>query len=199
MPRSTPTVTRPRARRRRAVSHICDRRVTGRQRARSHARWERAAIISHSRRASHESPHLVGRNRAACARSAAYPTWSRRETGLDYHYMHSPGTASAVRSRRSSPLGAELGKPSSCTRVMPTTHGPMLGALGSDPRRRAAQLSSGDAVWKAGMRSMHISRSAQITFKNWMMTTGELPVARIACWSRRTRPISLRCASRQTQ
>ena len=95
------------------------------------------------------------------------------ETGLDYHYMHSPRDSQRRAFEAQLALGAELGKPVVVhARDADDDMAAMLGALGSRaPVVVLHSFSSGDAVWKAGMAiNAYFSFSGMITFKNWMMT-----------------------------
>jgi len=95
------------------------------------------------------------------------------ETGLDYHYMHSPRDSQRRAFEAQLALGAELGKPVVVhARDADADMAAMLGALGSRaPVVVLHSFSSGDAVWKAGMAiNAYFSFSGMITFKNWMMT-----------------------------
>ena len=95
------------------------------------------------------------------------------ETGLDYHYMHSPRDSQRRAFEAQLALGAELGKPVVVhARDADDDMAAMLGALGSRPPVVVLHsFSSGDAVWKAGMAiNAYFSFSGMITFKNWTMT-----------------------------
>jgi len=95
------------------------------------------------------------------------------ETGLDYHYMHSPRDSQRRAFEAQLALGTELGKPVVVhARDADDDMAAMLGALGSRaPVVVLHSFSSGDAVWKAGMAiNAYFSFSGMITFKNWMMT-----------------------------
>lgn len=95
------------------------------------------------------------------------------ETGLDYHYLHSPRGVQRGAFEAHLELGAELGKPVIVhARDADADMAAMLGALA--PRPPVVVLhsfSSGDAVWEAGMAiGAYFSFSGMITFKNWALT-----------------------------
>ena len=92
------------------------------------------------------------------------------ETGLDYHYDHSPRDVQRSVFEAQLRLAAELGKPVIVhARDADADMAAMLGALG--PRPPVVVLhsfSSGDAVWEAGRAiNAYFSFSGMITFKNW--------------------------------
>jgi TatD DNase family protein len=92
------------------------------------------------------------------------------ETGLDYHYDHSPRDVQRRVFEAQLRLSAELGKPVIVhAREADADMAAMLGALG--PRPPVVVLhsfSSGDAVWEAGRAiNAYFSFSGMITFKNW--------------------------------
>ena len=92
------------------------------------------------------------------------------ETGLDYHYDHSPRDVQRRVFEAQLRLAAELGKPVIVhARDADADMAAMLGALG--PRPPVVVLhsfSSGDAVWEAGRAiNAYFSFSGMITFKNW--------------------------------
>ena len=92
------------------------------------------------------------------------------ETGLDYHYDHSPRDVQRRVFEAQLGLAAELGKPVIVhAREADADMAAMLGALG--PRPPVVVLhsfSSGDAVWEAGRAiNAYFSFSGMITFKNW--------------------------------
>jgi len=100
------------------------------------------------------------------------------ETGLDYHYMHSPRETQRAAFEAQLQLGLELGKPVIVhARDADADMAAMLRALG--PRPPVVVLhsfASGDAVWDAGMSiGAYFSFSGMITFKNWTQT-GRLAV-----------------------
>jgi TatD DNase family protein len=95
------------------------------------------------------------------------------ETGLDYHYLHSPRDVQRRAFEAHLQLGLELGKPVIVhARDADADMAAMLRALG--PRPPVVVLhsfSSGDAVWDAGMAiNAYFSFSGMITFKNWVRT-----------------------------
>jgi len=100
------------------------------------------------------------------------------ETGLDYHYMHSPRETQRASFEAQLQLGLELGKPVIVhARDADADMAAMLRALG--PRPPVVVLhsfASGDHVWDAGMSiGAYFSFSGMITFKNWTQT-GRLAV-----------------------
>jgi TatD DNase family protein len=97
------------------------------------------------------------------------------ETGLDYHYMHSPRDVQRAAFEAHLELGAELGKPVIVhARDADADLAAILGALAPPPRAPVVVLhsfSSGEAVWEAGMAiRAYFSFSGMITFKNWALT-----------------------------
>ncbi|MFN2571236.1 MAG: TatD family hydrolase [Gemmatimonadales bacterium] len=95
------------------------------------------------------------------------------ETGLDYHYMHSPRDTQRQAFAAQLALGAEMGKPVIVhARDADDDMAEMLGALGARPPVVVLHsFSSGDAVWNAGMAiDAYFSFSGMITFKNWTRT-----------------------------
>ena len=97
------------------------------------------------------------------------------ETGLDYHYMHSPRETQRRAFEAHLQLGQDLGKPvivhardadddmAAILRSLVPSAGSAVVVLHS--------FSSGDAVWEAGMAiSAYFSFSGMITFKNWTRT-----------------------------
>jgi len=92
------------------------------------------------------------------------------ETGLDYHYDHSPRSAQLAAFEAQLALGAELGKPV------------VVHAREADEDVAAAlrqahativlhSFSSGPTVFEAGMAiGAYFSFSGMITFKNWVLT-----------------------------
>lgn len=95
------------------------------------------------------------------------------ETGLDYHYLHSPRAEQRAAFEAHLELAVELGKPVIVhTREADEDMAAMLRNLG--PRPPVVVLhsfSSGSAVWDAGMAvNAYFSFSGMITFKNWRLT-----------------------------
>ena len=95
------------------------------------------------------------------------------ETGLDYHYMHSPRDTQRRAFDAQLQLGLELNKPVIVhARDADGDMAAVLRALG--PRPPVVVLhsfSAGDAVWDAGMAiNAYFSFSGMITFKNWTQT-----------------------------
>jgi len=92
------------------------------------------------------------------------------ETGLDYHYMHSPRETQRQVFEAHLQLAAELGKPVVVhARDADADMAAMLGSLGAPPPVLVLHsFSSGDAVWEAGLAiNAYFSFSGMITFKNW--------------------------------
>ena len=95
------------------------------------------------------------------------------ETGLDYHYMHSPRETQQQAFEAHLQLGQELGKPVIIhARDADDDMAAMLRSLTpGDPIVVLHSFSSGDAVWEAGMAiGGYFSFSGMITFKNWDRT-----------------------------
>jgi len=95
------------------------------------------------------------------------------ETGLDYHYMHSPKGAQRTAFEAQLALGAELGKPVVVhAREADDDMAAMLRNLGALPPVVVLHsFSSGTEVWDAGMTiGAYFSFSGMITFKNWKLT-----------------------------
>ena len=92
------------------------------------------------------------------------------ETGLDYHYDHSPRDVQRRVFEAQLGLAAELGKPVIVhARDADADMAAMLGALGARPPVVVLHsFSSGDAVWEAGRAiNAYFSFSGMITFKSW--------------------------------
>jgi TatD DNase family protein len=92
------------------------------------------------------------------------------ETGLDYHYLHSPRDAQRGAFEAQLAIAVDLDKPVVVhARDADQDMAAMLRAL--SPRPPVVVLhsfSSGDAVWDAGMAiNAYFSFSGMITFKNW--------------------------------
>lgn len=95
------------------------------------------------------------------------------ETGLDYHYMHSPRDTQRRAFEAHLQLGQELGKPVIVhARDADDDLVAILRSLApSQPLVVLHSFSSGDAVWDAGMDvGAYFSFSGMITFKNWTRT-----------------------------
>lgn len=95
------------------------------------------------------------------------------ETGLDYHYMHSPRDPQRRAFEAHLRLGQEIGKPVIIhSRDADDDMAAMLRALTpGQPVVVLHSFSSGDAVWEAGMAiGAYFSFSGMITFKNWVRT-----------------------------
>jgi TatD DNase family protein len=92
------------------------------------------------------------------------------ETGLDYHYDHSPRDAQRRAFEAQLRLAAELGKPVVVhAREADADMAAMLRAWkGKDGAVVLHSFSSGAEVWEAGMAiGAYFSFSGMITFKNW--------------------------------
>jgi TatD DNase family protein len=95
------------------------------------------------------------------------------ETGLDYHYMHSPRETQRHAFEAQLQLGLELGKPVIVhARDADDDVAAILRSLARPgPVVVLHSFSSGDAVWEAGMAiNAYFSFSGMITFKNWDRT-----------------------------
>ncbi len=92
------------------------------------------------------------------------------ETGLDYHYDHSPRDAQRRAFEAQLALGAELGKPVVVhARDADADMAAMLAGVGATVMLHS--FSSGAGVFEAGMAiGAYFSFSGMITFKNWTMT-----------------------------
>lgn len=100
------------------------------------------------------------------------------ETGLDYHYMHSPRETQRAAFAAQLQLAADLAKPVIVhARDADADMAAMLRALGTQPPIVVLHsFSSGDDVWDAGMGiGAYFSFSGMITFKNFAHT-GRLAV-----------------------
>jgi len=143
---------------------------------------ERAVALARGRRGLSATagvhPHEAGAWSAGAAARvrellAAPETVAVGETGLDYHYMHSPRETQRAAFEAQLALGTELGKPVIVhARDADEDMAAMLGAVQSDPPIVVLHsFSSGEAVWNAGMViHAYFSFSGMITFKNWKMT-----------------------------
>ena len=92
------------------------------------------------------------------------------ETGLDYHYMHSPRETQRAAFEAQLQLATEFGKPVVVhSRDADQDMSAMLRGLEKErPVVVLHSFSSGDEVWDAGLRiSAYFSFSGMITFKNW--------------------------------
>jgi TatD DNase family protein len=95
------------------------------------------------------------------------------ETGLDYHYMHSPQETQRQVFEAHLQLAAELTKPVVVhARDADADMAAMLRSLGARPPVVVLHsFSSGDGVWEAGLAiNAYFSFSGMITFKNWTQT-----------------------------
>src|SRR5262245_9923753 len=142
----------------------------------------RAAALAHERRGlsatagvhPHEaaswSPDTRGRVRALLAAPGVVAVG---ETGLDYHYLHSPRAVQREAFEAQLALGAELGKPVVVhARDADDDMAAMLRALAPRPPLVVLHsFSSGDQVWDVGLSiDAYFSFSGMITFKNWTRT-----------------------------
>lgn len=92
------------------------------------------------------------------------------ETGLDYHYMHSPRDTQRAAFEAQLGLAIEFAKPVVVhSRDADEDMTSMLRALAPQPPVVILHsFSSGDSVWDAGLRiGAYFSFSGMITFKNW--------------------------------
>jgi TatD DNase family protein len=92
------------------------------------------------------------------------------ETGLDYHYMHSPRETQRRAFEAHLQLAQDLGKPVIVhARDADEDMAAMLRSLApAQPVVVLHSFSSGDTVWDAGMAiHAYFSFSGMITFKNW--------------------------------
>ena len=168
------------------VSHVMviGESVAGSERAASLARASHGLSATagvHPHEASGWSRDAQARVRALLA---APEVVAVGETGLDYHYMHSPREVQRSAFEAQLALGAELGKPVVVhAREADDDMAAMLRNLGSRaPVVVLHSFSSGDAVWEAGMVvNAYFSFSGMITFKNWTLQSriGECPEDRI--------------------
>jgi TatD DNase family protein len=106
------------------------------------------------------------------------------ETGLDYHYMHSPRDTQRRAFEAQLQLGLELGKPVIVhARDADDDMAAILRSLASKPPVVVLHsFASGAAVWDAGMAiDAYFSFSGMITFKNWGLTgrLSECPADRL--------------------
>jgi TatD DNase family protein len=104
---------------------------------------------------------------------AASETVAVGETGLDYHYDHSPRDAQRRAFEAQLALAAELGKPVVVhAREADDDVAAVLRDWGARvPAVILHSFSSGAAVWEAGMAiGGYFSFSGMITFKNWTLT-----------------------------
>jgi len=95
------------------------------------------------------------------------------ETGLDYHYQHSPPAAQRTAFAKQLELALEFGLPVVVhARDADADMAAMLSAVPAGaPPVVLHSFSSGDAVWEAGMAiNAYFSFSGMITFKNWTRT-----------------------------
>ena len=95
------------------------------------------------------------------------------ETGLDYHYMHSPRETQRAAFEAQLGLAIEFAKPVVVhSRDADEDMTSMLRALAPQPPVVILHsFSSGDSVWEAGLGiGAYFSFSGMITFKNWSRT-----------------------------
>lgn len=124
----------------------------------------------HPHEAASWSPEVERRVRALLA---APEVVAVGETGLDYHYDHSPRDAQRHAFEAQLGLAAECGKPVVVhAREADADMAAMLRAWkGEKGAVVLHSFSSGTDVWEAGMAvDAYFSFSGMITFKNWTMT-----------------------------
>lgn len=95
------------------------------------------------------------------------------ETGLDYHYDHSPRAAQRAAFEAQLALAGETGKPVVVhAREADADMAAILRARGTNgPAVVLHSFASGPEVWEAGMAiGAYFSFSGMITFKNWALT-----------------------------
>ena len=131
----------------------------------------------HPHEANTWSPEAEARVRALCREAEVVAVG---ETGLDYHYDHSPRDAQRRAFDAQLALAAELGKPVVVhAREADADMAAMLRAWGAGTKVPAVILhsfSGSRAVFDAGMTvGAYFSFSGMITFKNWPLT-GRLAV-----------------------
>jgi TatD DNase family protein len=152
-------------------------------------------VIGESLRGSERAAALARNARGLSATAGVHPhearTWSREadarvrellaapevvavgETGLDFHYMHSPRESQRSAFEAQLALAVELKKPVVVhARAADADMAAMLRALGQRPPVVVLHsFSSGDEVWDAGMTiGAYFSFSGMITFKNWTLS-----------------------------
>jgi TatD DNase family protein len=106
------------------------------------------------------------------------------ETGLDYHYLHSPREAQRAVFAAQLELASALGKPVIVhAREADADMVAMLRSLGPKPPTVVLHsFSSGAEVWEAGLSiGAYFSFSGMITFKSWRLTDrlSECPTDRL--------------------
>ncbi len=143
------------------------------------AESERAATLARTRTGlsatvgihPHEARHWSAETAARLRDLLALPeVVAVGETGLDYHYDHSPREAQRRAFEAQLALGAELGRP---VVVHARDADEDVAALLAGVRARVVlhSFSSGARVFEAGMQiAAYFSFSGMITFKNWTMT-----------------------------
>lgn len=143
------------------------------------AESERAALLArgraglsatagmHPHEAQHWTPDAAARLRDLLALPEVVAVG---ETGLDYHYDHSPHDAQRRAFEAQLALGGELGKP--VVVHAREADGDMAAILsGVDATVMLHSFSSGAGVFEAGIAiGAYFSFSGMITFKNWTMT-----------------------------
>jgi TatD DNase family protein len=104
------------------------------------------------------------------------------ETGLDYHYDHSPRASQQAAFEAQLSLAAEAGKPA----VIHAREADddVAAILGSHPRVTSIlhSFSSGPSLLRAGLVHRHyVSFSGMVTFKNWRLNQAilDIPLDRI--------------------
>jgi TatD DNase family protein len=147
--------------------------VAGSERAVSLARGTQGLSATagiHPHEARSWSPEVAARVRALLESPEVVAVG---ETGLDYHYMHSPRDTQRAAFEAHLQLGVELAKPVVVhARDADTDMAAMLRGLGPKPPVVVLHsFSSGDDVWDAGLSiGAYFSFSGMITFKNWTRT-----------------------------
>ena len=121
----------------------------------------------HPHEAGEWSPATAARVRELLASSEVVAVG---ETGLDYHYMHSPREPQRAAFEAQLALGVELGKPVVVhNRESDADMAAILRNFDTQPPVVVLHsFSSGDEVWDAGLAiDAYFSFSGMITFKNW--------------------------------
>jgi TatD DNase family protein len=122
----------------------------------------------------HEAKSWSGESEARLRGLLAAPeVVAAGETGLDYHYDHSPRPAQRRAFEAQLALAAELGKPIVVhAREADQDAAALVRAWGGKaPAVVLHSFSSGAELWEAGMAiGAYFSFSGMITFKNWTLT-----------------------------
>lgn len=140
-----------------------------------------ATVGVHPHEASSWSAEVEARVRALLA---APEVVAVGETGLDYHYDHSPRDVQRRVFEAQLGLAAELGKPVIVhAREADADIAAIIGALGARPPVVVLHsFSSGHAVWEAGRAiNAYFSFSGMITFKKWapVVPLTDFPINRL--------------------